>query len=287
MPSSDSNLLSPSSSAPQAIILAAGKGTRMTPTGDPAPLPKVLYPVADQPMIRWVVRACLDAGVSRLILVVGYRADLVRQALADLPNLLFVEQPQQRGTAHAVLMTRPLFDGLPPVDLFVLAGDGPLIRPQTLLKLLHTHRSTAAAATLATAVLDDPTGYGRILRHPDGSFAGIVEHKDCTPAQRLIREVNPSYYCFRSTDLFAALNHVRPDNRQGEYYLTDVPAILLRAGKTVSLIEAVPPEDVLSINTPAELARVDAILRQRLGLPPAHAAADSSRTRTHPGPHAP
>ncbi len=246
-------------STPQAIILAAGKGTRMG--GD---LPKVVYEVAGEPMVRHVVRACREAGVSRSIIVVGYKADLVRSVLADEPDVVFVEQTEQLGTGHATQMAAPLFENQPATDVFVLAGDGPLIQGRTLARVLEMHRRSRAAATLATAVLDDPTGYGRIIRNADGSFAGIVEQKDATPEQLAIREVNPSYYCFRSDALFASLAHVRNDNAQGEYYLTDVPGLLKRQGHVVTVVEAVPPQDVLSINTPQQLAEVDAILRTRL-----------------------
>jgi UDP-N-acetylglucosamine diphosphorylase/glucosamine-1-phosphate N-acetyltransferase len=246
---------------PQAIILAAGKGTRMG--GD---LPKVLYEVAGQPMVCWVVRACVEAGVERCIVVVGYKGEDVRAALADQPACTFVEQTRQLGTGHAARMAEPLFAATPPTDVFVLAGDGPLIRPATLNHLLEVHRRAGAAATLATAVLDDPTGYGRVLRDADGSFAGIVEQKDATAAQRALTEVNPSYYCFRSDRLFAALGQVGNGNKQQEYYLTDVPGILRRQGQAVAVVEAVPAADVLGINTPRDLAVVDEVLRRRLGL---------------------
>ncbi len=243
--------------APQAIILAAGKGTRMG--GD---LPKVVHEVAGEPMVRHVVRACRQAGVSRCVVVVGYKAELVREALADEPDCVFVEQTQQLGTGHAAQMAAPLFEGVA-VDVFVLAGDGPLIQGKTLARVLEMHRRSHAMATLATAVLDDATGYGRIVRNADGSFQAIVEQKDATPEQLAIREVNPSYYCFRSDALFASLADVRNDNAQGEYYITDVPGLLKRQGRTVTVVEAVPPADVLSINTPEQLAQVDAILRGR------------------------
>ncbi len=248
---------------PDAIILAAGKGTRMS--GDPGNvLPKVVHPVAGEPMVRWVVRACQDAGVERCIVVVGYKHQLVRDALADFSHVAYVEQHEQLGTGHAARMAAPMF-GEEARDVFVLAGDGPLIRPATLTTLLDTHRRRGAAATLATAILDDPAGYGRILRDSSGGFRGIVEQKDATPDQLAIREVNPSYYCFRSDLLFAALEQVRNDNVQGEYYLTDVPGLLQRQGHVVAVEAAVPPEDVLSINTPLQLSEVDRILRRRLG----------------------
>lgn len=243
---------------PHAILLAAGMGKRMG--GD---LPKVLFPVADRPMIHWVVRACHEAGVQRVVVVIGYKGDLVREALAGTPGVVFVEQTEQLGTAHAAKMAQPLFENQPDLDVFVLAGDGPLIRGRTLIRLLELHRRNGAAATLATAEIDNPTGYGRIIRTADGGFEAIVEEKDATPRQRAIREVNPSYYCFDARALFTTLARVTPNAASGEYYVTDVPALLLADGERVEVIDAVPPEDVLSINTPEQLAAVDAIFRSR------------------------
>jgi UDP-N-acetylglucosamine diphosphorylase/glucosamine-1-phosphate N-acetyltransferase len=240
--------------------MAAGKGTRMG-EGD---LPKVLYPVADKPMLWWVVKACRDAGVSRCVVVVGYKADEVRRSLQGLDGIEFAEQNDPKGTAHAVQVTRPLFEDQAATDLFVLAGDGPLIRTKTLARLLEVHRRRKASATLATSIIDDPSGYGRIVRGPDGGLERIVEQKDATPQQLQIQEVNPSYYCFDSEALFSALDEVRSQNSQGEYYITDVPAILKGHGKRVEVVEAVPSADVLSINTQAQLEEVDAILRKRL-----------------------
>lgn len=245
--------------APQAVIMAAGKGTRMG--GD---LPKVLHPVADKPMLWWVVKTCQDAGVERCVIVVGYKADEVRQSLEGVEGIEFVDQGDPKGTAHAAQVTRPLFEGLPETDLFVLAGDGPLIRTKTLARLLEVHRRRGASATLATSIIDDPTGYGRVIRSADGGLERIVEQKDATPEQLQVQEVNPSYYCFTSGPLFAALDEVKANNSQGEYYITDVPAILKGQGKKVEVVEAVPAQDVLSINTQEQLAEVDAILRQRL-----------------------
>jgi bifunctional UDP-N-acetylglucosamine pyrophosphorylase/glucosamine-1-phosphate N-acetyltransferase len=250
------------SNAIDAIILAAGKGTRMS--SDPGNvLPKVVHPVAGEPMVRWVVRACRDAGVTRVVVVVGYRQELVREALADFDDVAFVEQREQLGTGHATRMAESLFTG-EERDVFVLAGDGPLIRAHTLRTLLQTHRTQRAAATLATAVLPDPAGYGRVVRDDAGRFLAIVEQKDATPDQLTIREVNPSYYCFQAGLLFAALSQLRNDNAQGEYYLTDAPGLLRDQGHVVAVEAAVPPEDVLSINTPLQLSEVDAILRRRL-----------------------
>lgn len=244
--------------SPYAIILAAGKGTRMG--GDQ---PKVVYEVMGRPMVCWVVDACREAGVTRSIVVIGYKGEQVREALAGYEDVSFVEQKEQLGTGHAARMADPLFLPAKPVDTFVLAGDGPLIRGSTLRHLLDVHRKTGAAATLATALLDDPSGYGRVLRSADGGFGQIVEQKDATPEQLKVREVNPSYYCFRSDLLFNGLGRVKNTNKQGEYYLTDVPSLLKAEGQVVSVVDAVPPEDVLSINTPEQLSQVDHLLRAR------------------------
>ena len=185
---------------PAAILLAAGKGTRMN-----SDLPKVLHPVAGKPMVWWVVQACKEAGVQRCVVVVGYKGELVREALADEPCVSFVEQTEQLGTAHATRMAEPIFENTPTGDIFVLAGDGPLIRSKTLARLLEVHRRTGSAATLATSVIEDPTGYGRIVRDDQGNFQSIVEQKDATPQQLEVREVNPSYYCFNGELMFKTI----------------------------------------------------------------------------------
>ena len=266
-----------------AIILAAGKGTRMK-----SDLPKVCHPVCGRAMVCAVVDACLEAGVEHVVAVVGYRKQDVVEALRPYlatiaapgqaragfgghPAALRVEfavQDEQLGTGHAVRQARPQFEPVltgraPARDVFVLCGDGPLIRAHTLRAMLERHRATGAAATLATSVIDDPTGYGRIVRGASGRFERIVEHKNATDAQRAIREVNPSYYIFDTSALFGALSEVTADAASGEYYITDVFERLLRDGKRVEVIDAVPPEDVLSINTPEQLAEVDRIFRSR------------------------
>lgn len=242
-----------------AIILAAGKGTRMK-----SDLPKVMHAALGRPMVAWVIDAAKEAGADGVILVIGHGADLVRGAFAGDAALRFAMQMPQLGTGHAVDQARSAFMPMrADDDVLVLCGDGPLIRPATLRALLETHRRTGASATLATSVIADAEGYGRIERDAQGNFRRIVEQKDATPAQRTIREVNPSYYCFRAGDLFDALARVDNTNASGEYYLTDVFELLLREGKHVAVVEAVPPEDVLSVNTPEQLAEVEQILRAR------------------------
>jgi bifunctional UDP-N-acetylglucosamine pyrophosphorylase/glucosamine-1-phosphate N-acetyltransferase len=249
------------STGPAAIIMAAGKGTRMK-----SDLPKVVHAIGGRPMVCAVVDACVAAGCGRIVVIVGYQQEKVREALAAYPRVEYAVQEEQLGTGHAVACAAPLFEGARRTgDAFVLCGDGPLIRPGTLTQLLSTHRASRAAATLATAELADPTGYGRIVRDAAGRFAAIVEQKNATPEQRAIREVNPSYYCFGVAALFGALTRVERNALTGEYYLTDVPGLLLRDGGRVEVLRAVPPEDVLSINTPEDLATVDAIYRSRRG----------------------
>ncbi|MFG0282819.1 MAG: NTP transferase domain-containing protein [Phycisphaerales bacterium JB039] len=243
--------------APAAIILAAGLGKRMG-----SDLPKVLHEVGDRPMVAIVVDACRAAGCGRIIVVVGQGGRLVRLALAG-SGVEFAEQPEQHGTGHAVQCAEAqLRSGPVPKDVFVLCGDGPLIRASTLRALRELHERSGADATLATAIVDDPTGYGRIVRDGTGRFSAIVEHKAASPEQKAIREVNPSYYLFRTQKLLETLPQVQR-SAAGEYYLTDVPGLILAGGGVVELIEAVPPEDTLSINTPDELAKVDAIYRRR------------------------
>jgi UDP-N-acetylglucosamine diphosphorylase/glucosamine-1-phosphate N-acetyltransferase len=255
---------------PIAIILAAGKGTRMQ-----SDLPKVAHPVAGRAMVRWVAEACAEAGCSRVIIVVGYQQEVVRAIFADWHagpfgarcSLEFAVQDEQLGTGHAVQCAMPLLEresGSSGQPVLVLAGDGPLIRTATLRALLERHRLAGASATLATAVIADASGYGRIVRDGAGRFLAIVEQKNATPEQLAIREVNPSYYCFDCHRLAEALKKVERNPLTHEYYITDVPALELAAGRRVEVLDAVPAEDVLSINTLEQLAEVDAVLRARL-----------------------
>ncbi len=244
-------------------------------------LPKVMHEIAGEPMVRHVVRACVEAGCDRVVVVVGYGQQLVREALADFPQVQFAVQDEQLGTGHAVRCAQPHFESdgsIEECDVFVLCGDGPLIRTETLGVLLDRHRAggsgQSAAATLATSVIADPTGYGRVVRDEGGQFVEIVEHKVATPEQLAICEVNPSYYCFQAVRLFWALERVERNETSGEYYVTDAPRILLEAGHRVEVVDAVPPEDVLSINTIEELARVDEVfLSHRANASPASAPA--------------
>ncbi len=239
-----------------AVILAAGKGTRMT--GD---LPKVLHAVAGKPMVAWVIDAVRKAGADRVILVIGHGAEEVRNRITGVE---FVTQEPQLGTGHAAICCNQAledFNG----DVLILGGDGPLLRAATINAMMNRHKETDAAATLATSTIPDPTGYGRIVRDGNGQFAAIVEHRNATPEQLEIHEIYPSYAVFDKTLLFNELDALAPNALSGEYYLTEIPAMLREDGHRVEVVDAVPPEDVLSINTPEQLAEVESILMDRLG----------------------
>lgn len=244
--------------APAAIILAAGKSTRMK-----SRLPKVMHDICGRPMLTHVILACRKAGIQRFTLVVGFAKDLITRTYAHEPDLQLVEQAEQKGTGHAVSVCEDALRGFEG-DVVVLAGDMPMIQEQTLRDLVESHRACGAAASLATTTLDDPTGYGRILRDAAGGFERIVEHRDCSADQLEIREVNPSYYCFDAPALFEALHCVRPDNTKGEYYITDVFEILRKAGKTVQAVTRVPADDAVGINSRADLADVARRMQQRI-----------------------
>jgi bifunctional UDP-N-acetylglucosamine pyrophosphorylase/glucosamine-1-phosphate N-acetyltransferase/UDP-N-acetylglucosamine pyrophosphorylase len=231
-----------------AVVLAAGKGTRMK-----SELPKVLYPICERPMIEYVLDA-LESVVDRILVVVGYRGELVREALAKRQKVQFVEQTEQLGTGHAVMVCRDHlvnYDGA----LLVLTGDCPMIQTETLNKLFNTYNSqntqdnNSLACVLGSVIKDNPTGLGRIIRGLNGEFTGIVEERDATPDQRLIKEVNMSYYIFRTPDLLSAIGELRVNNAQNEYYITDVPAILKKQGKNVIAMPILKPIETLGINT--------------------------------------
>lgn len=240
-----------------AIILAAGKGTRLK-----TELPKVLHEVCGRPMLAYVIDACRAAGVADCTVVVGYGKDKVMDMFAGDRELTWVEQREQLGTGHAVMVCREQLSGMD--HTVVLCGDGPLIRGETIKGLVDTHLREKCAVTLATAVLDDPAGYGRICRDASGSFLGIVEHHDASAEQRSIREINPSYYCFESPKLLRALDRLQPDNAKREYYITDCVGLLRGAGEKVVAITSVPPEDIFSINSRADLALVSRVMRDRV-----------------------
>ncbi|MFP4435415.1 MAG: NTP transferase domain-containing protein [Phycisphaerae bacterium] len=241
-----------------AIILAAGKGTRMK-----SDLPKVLHEVCGRPMVEYVLDACRDAGATRVVMVVGHKADLVKATVNDdRGDLEYVLQEPQLGTGHAVMVAKEQLATMEG-PVLVLAGDGPLLQARTLRELIETHRRKGASCTLATSILPDPGSYGRIVRDENGELQSIVEAKEATPEILDIDEVNVSLYCFDAADLLNAIDRIDNDNAKGEYYLTDVLDVLREDGKTLSAVAAVPPEDTVSINTVEELATVNEIMKTR------------------------
>jgi bifunctional UDP-N-acetylglucosamine pyrophosphorylase/glucosamine-1-phosphate N-acetyltransferase len=198
------------------------------------------------------------------MVVVGHGKDEVIARFSDDKRIVWVEQAEQLGTGHAAKMCA---DELKkhPGDVFILTGDGPMIRAEILRTLRDAHRSDHSAASMATAVMDDPFGYGRIVRDDKGEFVDIVEEVDCTPQQREIAEVFPSYYCVKSDELLHALSLLKnTTNKKGEYYLTDIYGILRREGKKVTAVQAMTQEDVLAVNTRQQLAEVDMAMQDRI-----------------------
>lgn len=242
-----------------AVIMAAGKGTRMK---DPTRA-KVMYELNGFPMIHYVADLAYALEAKRVIVIVGHQRELVADFLRrEHPSVETAVQDQQLGTGHAVLQAEPQlrdFHG----DVVVLSGDVPMLTAASMQELLQHHRATKAIATILTAKLADPTGYGRVLRNPDGSVHKIVEHKDATEEERRVAEINSGIYVFDRKRLFEALHHLTPANAQGEYYLTDVFEDFWKHHLTVSALLASHPDEIRGINTPEQLEEARVILSNR------------------------
>jgi bifunctional UDP-N-acetylglucosamine pyrophosphorylase / glucosamine-1-phosphate N-acetyltransferase len=240
------------------LVMAAGLGTRMKSNRA-----KVLHELGGRPLIAHVVRTAQTLDPRMILVVVGHQAEEVEKAtLAEIGELAsFAVQAQQRGTGDAVESARQQLadsDSL----ILLLSGDVPLIRAETLQKLIDHHRATNAACTILAVRLENPTGYGRIIRNEAGRFEKIVEQKDATEEERKVREINSGIYCFESTDLFTALKRIEPKNQQGEYYLTDVAEILKTSGRKVEVVIHTDTRELSGINTRAELAEFENLLRR-------------------------
>jgi bifunctional UDP-N-acetylglucosamine pyrophosphorylase/glucosamine-1-phosphate N-acetyltransferase len=248
-----------------AVVLAAGEGTRMR-----SDVPKVLHPLCGRPMLLHVVDALVALPLERIVIVVGFGAELVtktvQEQVATETPIEFVEQRELRGTGDAasVALTASGFDGDGEDDLFVITADMALVRPETLALLARVHRQSDAAATLLTAVVDDPSGYGRVVRDGNDDVVEIVEEADAADEQIAIREINPSFYCFRRGLLAPALRRLSPENAQGEYYLTDVIGVLREAGHRVLGVPVDDPAETLNVNDRAQLAAAETVLRSRI-----------------------
>ncbi len=237
------------------LILAAGQGTRMK-----SDLLKVLHPIMGKPMIALVLDALTAAEIPDPAVVVGFQADRVRDALGDAVD--YVVQEEQRGTAHAVAQAAPLLEGYD--DVLVLYGDVPLVTGDLLKRMVHRHRSSGAAATLLTAVVEDPSGLGRVVRDDSGELAAIVEDADASHAESAIREINTAIACFKVDLLLDCIPRIAADNAQGEYYLPDVFPMLLERGFSVETVQPPDVNEVLGVNTRADLAVATGILRGRI-----------------------
>lgn len=238
-----------------ALILAAGAGTRMK-----SAKPKVAHEILKKPLLRWVIDAAHEAGIEDITTVVGHERDQVFPLAEDTR---VVVQEDQLGTAHAVKIAREALEGVAG-PVVVLTGDSPLIRPETIKGLIEAQQERNAAVVVLTMQVDDPTGYGRILRDDACSVCAIVEHKDCTEEQLTIEECNSGFYCFDKDFLFEALDQVSTQNAQGEYYLTDVLALAYDAGKPMVGIVSDDPSECLGVNSRAQLAEATALLQARI-----------------------
>ncbi len=244
--------------APVAVILAAGKSTRMK-----SEVPKVLHPVCGRLMIEYVLDAARAAGVEKLIVVVGHKADMVRAALSHHSDVVFAEQTEQKGTGHAVMMCESHLAGHDG-SVLILAGDTPLLQGSSLKALLDSQSSQGAACVIGAADTKNNDGLGRVVRNAAGEFQCIVEQKDASEDQKKITEINTGCYAFSTPLLLSALRKVKPNNSQSEYYLTDCPRILMDDGHKVAATCSLTIEEALGVNTRVQLSEVHASIQARI-----------------------
>lgn len=239
-----------------AIVLAAGQGKRMK-----SKLYKVLHPVCGKPMVSHVLAAVKEASCERTVIIVGHGAEAVRTTLGDSVEYAF--QAEQLGTGHAVKQAKPLLGDEEGITV-VICGDTPLVRAETVEAMISQHLAQGGAATILTAIFDDPSGYGRIVRGTDGDVLRIVEHKDCNAEEAAVREINTGTYCFDNRKLFAALEQVTSDNAQGEYYLTDVIGILQKQGERIGASIVSDVAEAIGINDRVALGEAERLMRLRI-----------------------
>ncbi|MBU4561164.1 bifunctional UDP-N-acetylglucosamine diphosphorylase/glucosamine-1-phosphate N-acetyltransferase GlmU [bacterium] len=239
-----------------AIILAAGEGTRMK-----SGLPKVLHQVCGKPMIEYVIDRLEELNIDKKIVIIGYKGNLVKETLGKKVD--YIWQKEQLGTGHALAQCREIlakFKG----DLLVLSGDTPLLTTQTLKRLIEVQREKNALATILTAILKPPTGYGRVVRHGDGTIRKIVEEEDATIIELANEEVNAGTYCFKKEAIFQALEKIRPENVQEEYYLTDAIEVLTRKGHRVEACTTDEADEIIGINSRKDLSLATKIMREHI-----------------------
>lgn len=239
----------------KAVVLAAGKGTRMQ--SETSQMPKVLRQACGKPLLHYVLKALEFLPPERIVLVVGYRGDMVRQAFPQYPSC--VQEPQL-GTGHAVQCAREQLEGFSGTVL-VCYGDMPLLRRDVYEALLRRHEQTGSACTLLSGTCREELPYGRVLCRPDGTFDRVVEDRDCTPEEKKIRDLNVGIYAFDCQKLLACLDKLENNNAQKEYYLTDVPRLLQEQGGRVDVYRAQLDEQIIGVNTPQQLEEVEGFLR--------------------------
>ena len=238
------------------VIMAAGMGTRMK-----SQTPKVLHQVCGKPLAKWVIDVSQKAGAKQVVTVVGHKAEMVKNTLGDVCE--YALQAEQKGTGHAVMQAAEQIEKAGGIAV-ILNGDIPLITPETIQNAVLEHTAKQNSATVITAVLEDAAGYGRIIRNADGQVQKIVEHKDATWEERQVREINSGMYVFDSADLLFALKALKPNNAQGEYYLTDTLEILLKAGKNVGAYTVADQDEIRGINDRFQLAEAEKIMQKRI-----------------------
>lgn len=239
----------------KAVILAAGKGTRMK-----SDLPKVVHTIHDKCLVDYVIDAAKGAGATDICLVVGYKAEVVKNSIAA-KDVSYAMQEEQLGTGHAVKCAKD-FLGTEGQTL-ILFGDTPLITAKTLKRLLDYHKEKGNSVTVLSALIDDPTGYGRIIRDDAGTFLKSVEHKDASPEELASCEINSGMYIFDTKELSEALDKIQPNNAQGEYYLPDTLTIIKEKGCRVDAFALEGPEDITGCNDKEQLAEAADIIRRR------------------------
>ncbi|MEC3756293.1 bifunctional UDP-N-acetylglucosamine diphosphorylase/glucosamine-1-phosphate N-acetyltransferase GlmU [Bacillus halotolerans] len=239
-----------------AVVLAAGQGTRMK-----SKLYKVLHPVCGKPMVEHVVDEALKLSLTKLVTIVGHGAEEVKKQLGDKSE--YALQAEQLGTAHAVKQAQPFLADEKGVTI-VICGDTPLLTAETMEAMLKEHTQKEAKATILTAVAEDPTGYGRIIRGESGAVQKIVEHKDASEEERLVTEINTGTYCFDNEALFRAIDQVSNDNVQGEYYLPDVIEILKNEGETVAAYQTGNFQETLGVNDRVALSQAELFMKERI-----------------------